>query len=231
MPQDAPLTHATLRTPKAAAIAGILFSVLQALILWLLRISLPADPLEAGAWLKTNVELVLLALNLIPFAGIAFLWFIGVLRDRLGPLEDRFFATVFLGSALLFLAMLFVAAAAIGAIILTAAAVADPNEVIGSVTLHFARAFAYNLINVYAIKVAGVFMISTSTVAIFTRFAPRWIAILGYILALTLLLGSYYISWSFIVFPAWVLLISLYIVIDNFRGASPVDPSQMKIGS
>ena len=42
-------------------------------------------------------------MNLIPFAGIAFLWFIGVLRDRLGEQEDRFFATVFFGSGLLFL--------------------------------------------------------------------------------------------------------------------------------
>ena len=50
-------------------------------------------------------------MNLIPFAGIAFLWFIGVLRDRIGEREDRFFATVFLGSGLLFVAMLFVAAA------------------------------------------------------------------------------------------------------------------------
>jgi MFS family permease len=230
MPQSAPLTHATLRTPRAAAIAGVIFSVLQILIFWLLRISVPADPLEAGAWLKTNADLVVLALNLIPFAGIAFLWFIGVLRDRLGPREDRFFATVFFGSALLFLAMLFVAAAAIGAIILAAAAVADPNEVIGSATLHFARAFAYNITNVYAIKMAGVFMISTSTIAISTRFAPRWIAVLGYILALTLLLGSYYISWSFIVFPAWVLLISLHIVIDNFRRSPQVGASRTTTG-
>ena len=73
-----------------------------------------ADPLEAGAWLKTSSNTVALALNLVPFAGIpnmenaaeaAFLWLIGVLRDRLGELEDRFFATVFLGSGLLFLAM------------------------------------------------------------------------------------------------------------------------------
>jgi hypothetical protein len=28
---------------------------------------------------------VSLALGLLPFAGIAFLWFIGVVRDRLGP--------------------------------------------------------------------------------------------------------------------------------------------------
>ena len=43
----------------------------------------------------------------MPFAGIAFLWFIGVVRDQLGEVEDRLFSTVFLGSGLLFLAMLF----------------------------------------------------------------------------------------------------------------------------
>ena len=56
----------------------------------------------------------------MPFAGVAFLWFIGVLRDRLAQLEDRFFATVFFGSGLLFLAMLFAAAAVIGAVVLVA---------------------------------------------------------------------------------------------------------------
>ncbi len=55
------------------------------------------------------------SLNLVPFAGIAFLWFIGVLRDRIGEREDRFFATVFLGSGLLFVAMMFVAVAVAGA--------------------------------------------------------------------------------------------------------------------
>ena len=105
------LTRAHLKTPKAAAIAGIAFSALLIIILWLLRRSIPADPLDTGAWLATESRTIALALNLVPFAGIAFLWFIGVLRDRLGQQEDRFFATVFFGSALLFLAMLFAAAA------------------------------------------------------------------------------------------------------------------------
>jgi hypothetical protein len=60
-------------------------------------------------------------------------------------------------------------------------------------------------------------MITTSTVAIYTGFAPRWLAILGYLLSLLLLFGSYYIRWSFVVFPLWVLLISIYILIDNLR--------------
>jgi len=215
MSHDRIITRARLKTPKAAAVAGIVFAVLLAAIFWLLRSAIPADPLETGAWLAAGSGQVALALNLVPIAGISFLWFIGVLRDRLGAREDRFFATVFLGSGLLFLAMLFAAAAIIGAILLVFAA--DPREMANSATLHFARALAYNLMNIYAVKIAGVFMISTSTVAIYTGMAPRWIAILGYALALILLFGSYYLSWSFAVMPLWVLLISVHILIDNFR--------------
>src|SRR5688572_11245736 len=100
MPQadKASLTEPALRTPRAAAIAGIVFAVLLAISFILLRLSMPSDPLEPGRWLSTGSSTVALALNLIPFAGIAFLWFVGVLRARLGELEDRFFATVFLGS-------------------------------------------------------------------------------------------------------------------------------------
>ena len=141
--QTGPLSRANLKTPKAAAIAGMVFSVLVVAVFWLLRTAIPAEPQEPGAWLNTSSRAVAFALNLMPFAGIAFLWFIGVLRDRLGEKEDRFFATVFFGSGLLFLAMLFVAAAIIGAILL--AFVMHPAKLIGSSTFHFARAAAYSL--------------------------------------------------------------------------------------
>ena len=220
MPQpNNTLTRAHLKTPKAAAIAGIVFSILLTAIFWLLRTSVPADPLERGEWLATSSGTAALALNLIPFAGVAFLWFIGVLRDRLGMMEDQFFATVFFGSALLFLAMLFAAAAVIGAVILVASTV-EPNELINSATFKFARAGAYIIMNVYAIKMAGVFMISTSTVVIYTGIVARWMAVLGYALAVFLLLGSYYMSWSVMVLPLWVFLISIHILIDNLRGAT-----------
>ena len=220
MPEKGALTHAQLKTPKAAAIAGIAFSLLLLLILWLLRTSIPADPLEPGAWLATDTRAITVALNLVPFAGVAFLWFIGVLRDRLGQLEDRFFASVFFGSALLFLAMLFAAAAVIGAVMLVAS-ISEPNELISSATFRFARAVSYIIMNVYAIKMAAVFMISTSTVLIRTGIAPRWIALLGFSLAVILLIGSFFISWSIAVFPSWVFLISVYILIDNL-GRNPL---------
>jgi hypothetical protein len=112
------LTRARLKTPRAAAIAGIVFSVLLTTTLVLLRVSVPAISPETQEWSATKSGTVVLALNLVPFAGIAFLWFIGVVRDRLGASEDRFFATVFFGSGILFLAMFFAATTVAGAVIL-----------------------------------------------------------------------------------------------------------------
>ena len=222
MSENGFLTHAQLKTPKAAAIAGIAFSLLLLSILWLMRTSIPADPLEPGAWLGTDTRAITIALNLVPFAGVAFLWFIGVLRDRLAQLEDRFFATVFFGSGLLFLAMLFAAAAVIGAVVLVAT-ISAPHELTSSATFRFARAASYIIVNVYAIKMAAVFMISTSTVVIRTGIAPRWIAFLGFLLAMILLIGSFFMSWSIAVLPFWVFLISVYILIDNLGGGLEAD--------
>jgi hypothetical protein len=214
----APQIHADLKTPRAAAIAGVLFSVLFTSSYSLLRLSIPADPHEKGAWLETGAERVSLALNLMPFAGIAFLWFIGVLRDRLGALEDRFFATVFLGSALLFLGMMFVAAAATGG--LMGAYSAEPAALFNSAAFAFGRAFTFDVTNIYAIKMAAVFMITASTLAVRTDFIVRWIALLGYVFAAFILLGSGYFAWASFVFPFWVLLVSGYILIDNLTGTS-----------
>jgi MFS family permease len=215
---DSPgLTQARLRTPRAAAIAGVVFSILLFAVFMLMRHSVPRDPLETGAWLRTGATNVVIALNLVPFAGVAFLWFVGALRDKLGRREDQFFATVFLGSALLLLAMLFAAAAVVGAIIL--AFHASPEGLVSSATFHFGRGLAYGMINIYLVKTASVFMITTSTIGVYTGFTPRWLAFGGYAVAAALLIGSYYLDWSILVFPIWVLLISISILAD--KGAVP----------
>jgi hypothetical protein len=209
MSQAEGLTDAGLRTPRAAAVAGVVFSLLTLISFGLLWTAIPADPQASGGWLAANTAEVALALNLIPFAGIAFLWFIGVIRDRLGAREDRFFATVFLGSGLLFLGMLFVAAAIVGAMLV---AFKDDPATFASPAFSFARTLSYSIVNVYMVRMAGVFMMSTSTVAMATHFAPRWLAALGYLLAVLLLLGSPFLRWSFALFPLWVLLLSVHIL-------------------
>jgi hypothetical protein len=215
MNQELTATRSRLTTPRAAAVAGILFSVLLIISLVLVRISVPADPQDAGAWLAGSGTNVNLALNLLPFAGVAFLWFIGVVRDRLGEHEDRLFATVFLGSGLLFLAMLFASAASAGGVI--TAFQTMPQKIIDSGLYSYGRATTYELMNTYAIKMAGVFMLSSCTLFLRLKLAPRWIVFLGYALALFLLLSIGFISWIALVFPLWVLLISVYILIENFH--------------
>ena len=216
----APASGAGLRTPRAAAVAGILFSLLFMTALVLTRSSVPIDPLERGEWLQGDATKIVLAQNLVPFSGIAFLWFMGVLRARMANLEDRFFATVFLGSGLLFLAMLFAGMGAIGAILLVYGG--HPEAVAPGGAFAIARALTFTVVNVYAVKMAGVFMFVTSTIAIKTRLVARWIAGLGYVLGVALLLGSGFTRWSMMAFPAWVLIVSVYILIDNLRPSPQV---------
>ena len=119
MEPDQPIIRPLLTTPRAAAVAGIVFALLLTLALVLIRLSTPEDTVRSSSWLRDpgTRSAVWLAVNIVPFAGIAFLWFIGVIRDRIGAHEDRFFATVLLGSGLLFVAMLFVACADAGGLI------------------------------------------------------------------------------------------------------------------
>ena len=207
-----------MTTPRAAAIAGIVFSLLLIASLVLIRISVPPNPEDAGSWLFDGWRRVSLALNMLPFAGIAFLWFIGVVRDRLGQDEDRFFATVFLGSGLLFLAMLFTTAAMAGGIInLYGSSAGEPLD---SDIYTYGRTVSYEIMNVYTMKMAGVFMVSTCTLSLRTGIIPRWMAFLGLALALFLLLSVGFFYWAPLVFPLWVFLISVHILLTNLSGSN-----------
>jgi hypothetical protein len=206
---------ARIRAPRAGAVAGILFSILLFISLVLIRLSVPASPADPGTWLSHSAKWIRLALGLLPFAGIAFLWFMGVLRDRMGGHEDRFLATVFLGSGLLFLAMTFASSAATGSLLI--AYEATPEKFMDSGTYTFARTLGYELANVYALRMAGVFMFSTCTLAIRIGTFPRWMAFLGYALGLFLLLSIGRFGWAPLVFPSWSLVISVYVLFVNFR--------------
>jgi hypothetical protein len=214
-----------LRTPRAAAVAGIVFSVLLITTLVLLRISVPGNPAVPGAWLSNSGRrtAVTVALNLVPFAGIAFLWFIGVIRDRIGDREDKFFGTVFLGSGLLFVALLFVAAAVAGGI-LAGASAARPSGVPASGTLALGRNVTGLLLNVYAMRMAAVFCLSTVTIARRTSIVSRWLVVAGLVTALVLLIGTGISAWVELLFPAWILALSVDILAAGRHALSP-DPT------
>ncbi|MFK0232746.1 hypothetical protein [Streptomyces vinaceus] len=196
-----------LSTPKAAGLAGIVFAVLLAAAIVLARIALPEGgggeeeivPGKRGA-LQTATELV-------PFAGIAFLWFMGALREHTGDAEDRFIATVFLGSGLVFVACLFGAVAAAGTVL-------DAEDPTG-----FGRHFAYTLLTTYGMRMAAVFVLATSTIGRKLGVLPRPLVLVGTVAGLLLLAVGSSVPYCELVFPAWALLISLYILRASRRSA------------
>jgi hypothetical protein len=210
--------RSALRTPRAAAVAGIVFSVLLITSLALLRVSVPGNPAVAGGWLTDSGKrtAVSIGLNLIPFAGIAFLWFVGVIRDRIGAHEDRFFATVFLGSGLLFVGMLFVAAAVAGGLIAGISSSGSP----GAGTLALGRNVTSLLLNVYSMRMAAVFTLTTVTIARRTEIVSRWLTVAGIATALVLLVGVGISPWVELLFPAWILAVSIDILADGRPGLS-----------
>ena len=214
-PGQAHISYRPLRTPKAAAFAGIGFSVLQISSYYLMQSSIPPEVLLEQGSLEDLAREMSLALSLLPFAGIAFLWFLGVLRDRLGHLEDQFFSTLFFGSGLLYLAMTFVSAAIAGGMLSVYSV--DPELLLNSAILIFGRAMIYKFNNIYAIRMAGMFMFVLGTIWVRTGLMPRWLAILTYLSALTLIIGVSIYTWTTLFFPAWVFLISVYILVLNYR--------------
>ncbi len=194
-----------------------MFAVLFGIVLVLTRLAVPSDPSDAGEWLSDGArrDSVMFALGLVPFAGIAFLWFVGVLRDRVGDSEDRFFATVFLGSALLFVALLFVASAVAGGLIATAEA--DVDNLVSSGAWEVGRRTAHDLMVTYAMRMGAVFTIATSTILMRTGLAPRLLVISGYLLGATLLLAIGVFPWIELALPAWVFALSTYILVAGYR--------------
>ena len=222
MPAELRLIGQEMRTPRAAGLAGIVFALLLMTSDAMIWHYVPSAAEARRAVIAQHSTLLRIALNLRPFAGIAFLWFMGVIRDRLGNLEDQFFATIFLGSGVLYVAMMFLSGAMSHAV-LTLLTTGSPTLMTSS-SYDLARQEVFAITAVYATRMAGVFMMSTSTILMQTRTTPRWVAILGYVLALVLLLSTSYRAWLALAFPLWVMLVSRWMILVR-NGALKADSS------
>jgi hypothetical protein len=191
-----------LRAPWAASVAGLLFSLMFTAALVLVR--------SQEDQMNGSLAMVVGGLYLAPFAGIMFLWFVAVIRDQIGDREDRFFATVFFGSGILFVALLFA----------TAAVVSTPatiSEMTGQTTLSqegqtILRGLGYTLLFAMATRAAAVFMIAAATVGIRSGTFPRWFTLAGYLLGLLMLFAVSFVDWVILVLPVWVAVTSLFIL-------------------
>ena len=176
---------ARLRAPRSAGVAGIIFAVFFIAASWLVS-PRPPEGLDAAGlveWWETSARtaISIATLYLAPFAGIAFLWFIGVVRARIGDREDQLFSTVFLGSGLLFVAMYWAGAAQL--VSLLGENRYDAAPALTAEDIEAARSEAYAFLFVLAARAAGVFMLVTSTIILRARIMPKAIAYIGYLIA------------------------------------------------
>jgi hypothetical protein len=195
----------------------VLFALLLAAAIVLVRLGIPegAGAITAEGFTDSaRRSAVRAALSLVPFAGIFFLWFVGVVRAHVGAAEDRFLATVLLGSGLVFVAAMFGAAAAAAAVLATAHPAGSAPAL---PAWDFGRNFAYTLMTGYAMRMAAVFTCCLSVIGQRLGVLPRWLTVLGYLTALTLLVAASNVSWAELVFPAWALVLSTYILVVSGR--------------
>jgi hypothetical protein len=214
------------RAPRSAGLAGIAFSALF-LAAALMVSQRPPDGLDDTglvAWFESNAKTptTIVALYLVPFSGIAFLWFIGVVRDRLGSHEDRFLATVFLGSGLLFVGMYWSGAAEFGSLVASNRFDAAPP--LNAAALEGARSAAFSFMFVLAARAAAVFTIVTSTLIWRSRALPRPLALAGYGIAVVMLVSLSYLQWVVLLFPLWVFAVSALVLKAELSAGGTVDP-------
>jgi hypothetical protein len=214
------------------AVSGLVFAVLFSVSLILLRTAVSADPADPGDWLGDPDARRWLgwALKLVPLCGIPFLWFLGVVRDHVGAREDKFFATVFLGSGILFVALLFVAGAVAEAVLgtfPTAPHVADPagspspdlspQPSAAEAAYVLGRRLASALMHTFLPRMVAVFLFVTSSIGLRTAAWPRWISFTGFTFGTTLLLLITESTAVLFLLPAWVVLVSAWILANSGR--------------
>ncbi|WP_448811740.1 hypothetical protein [Agromyces bauzanensis] len=197
----------------------MLFALLFATAIVLLRSAIPDTPETVPDWSGDAGTRLAIAVGLMPFAGVAFLWYLGVLRDTFGEREDKLFSSVFLGSGILFVAMMFIATAIAGGLLSIVDTGLEQDTSVGVVS----RAIVLQISNVYALRMAAIFMLSLGTLWLRTGALPKWVSLFTYAVAAGLLFVLSLSIWVALIFPAWAFAISVFLLARDF--GKPAQPA------
>ena len=206
--------RAALASVEAAAVAGIVCAAGWSIAL---RGLLATPAIDAGAEEirsfyadPANLPNALLLLQVMALATLAFLWFIGVVRGRLGDAEPRLFGTVFLGGGILVAGLMLVGAAALAApsvLVSLGGPTPEPEDV------GMTRALAVGLLAVFAPRAATLVILSTAALGRVTRALPRWLVWLSYVVGIAEFVNVTVSTPTIYVFPAWIALVSVVLLV------------------
>jgi hypothetical protein len=215
------------RPARRCAIAGAAFAVLLCAALLLLD-RLPSLNAPTLDYLRFYVDgagtLVTIGVYLVPLAGLAFLWFMFTLREAIGRRDDDgMIAGLQLATGIAFLCLLFAGTAAVAS-----AALLQHRTGLFPMHMETIRAhtsLGYTLVFLYGVRMAGAFMIATTTLATRRGAIPRWLTVAGYVAAAVLLIAAGNQPAVLIVMPAWTLAMSLAIWVGS-RQSNPSSTAQ-----
>jgi len=209
---------------RRAGWSGILFALLlvtAALLLSRVPGLTASDAEYSDFYAGGGDAMVAVGLYLVPFAGIAALWHMTATRTLLQVRRPGSWADVthwlHLAACVLFVALLFAGAAASGAAALVVQ-FSDAPPLTPDVTRGL-TATGYTLVFVYAVRAAGMYMLTTTGLARAAGVVRRPVALISYVLAAVLLVSTTFHPVILLVFPAWVLLMSTLLLARRPTGA------------
>jgi hypothetical protein len=208
--------HRVFGSAEAAALAGLAAAICLTLSVYLLgRQPGVRDSSRDLRWYTDsgNRFLAMVGLSLAPLGIVALLWFMAVIRRRLGDREDRFFATVFLGSGFAF-GILTIAAAVCAAaptLIVRFGRIDDLSQS----NIALAHGLWFGLWGISASRLVGVFMAATSTVGLRFGALPRWLAQLGFVLGAVMGLTGAFAGPLDFLFPVWLAVVSCTLLVTR----------------
>jgi hypothetical protein len=213
-----------LASIEAAAIAGIVCAIGWSLSLrgLLSAPGIGAADSEIAEYYRdpSNSTAALVWLQLLVFSTIAFLWFVGVVRGRIGDREPKLFGTVFLGSSILLAALLFLGATLLAAPAVLVA-VGDEAPDPGSTSL--LRAGAAVVLSVFLPRVATLVMFSTASLGRATGGLPRWLVVVTFAIGLFELVNVTLSTPTIFLVPAWIALVSVVLLVRHPAHAFELD--------
>jgi Na+/phosphate symporter len=113
--------------------------------------------------------------------------------------------------------ILFTAAAVMG----SALFVYSESPTFSRDTLRMALVLGSTLMVTFGARMAAVFTLSVTTIGLRTRLVPRWLSVIGVACTVALVLTPPAPKLTQLVFPIWVLILSLHILLVSVRPPAP----------
>jgi hypothetical protein len=203
---------------RVTAASGLVFAALFVTSMVLVHHtpgpSLPDDVFTRFYTTGDRGLLVAVGVYLVPFAGIAFIWhlvtFRALVRARATDAPDipRGLQLV---SGVGFVLMLFAGTSAAGTAALLVQLTDAPLPPVSEIRTLLV--LGYGLVFVYGVRMAGMFMITTTTLARSAGLLPIWLTLLGYAVAALLLISATFEPALMLIFPSWIVLVSVMLAL------------------